>query len=224
MPDMHTEATADTAPGAALYGKRFRLFFYDLVVMGFNNPIAWRCPSSRLLEFYNQYVSGNHLDVGVGSGNYPDKCTFPVSRPRIALMDLNPSSLTFTANRIKRYNPTTYQADVLQSITLDIPAFDSISLYYLLHCLPGTIKTKAAAFGNLKPLLNEGGVLFGSTVLGESRPFNFVGRRLMKSFNATGVFSNTQDNLADLEQGLRTHFAEYAMEMVGHVALFMGRK
>jgi hypothetical protein len=46
----------------------------------------------------------------------------------------------------------------------------------------------------------------------------------MKSINASGAFSNTHDNLADLEQGLSTYFAEYATEMVGHVAFFMGRK
>ena len=223
MTDVNTNTTEDTAPGAALYSKLV-LPFYDLVVRGLNNPLAWRCPNRRLLEFYNQHVTANHLDIGVGSGYYPDKCTFPVSRPRIALMDLNPNSLAHTANRIKRYNPTTYQADILQTIPLDIPGFDSISLYYLLHCLPGTMKTKTVAFAHLKPLMNEGGLLFGSTILGEGKPFNFLGRRLMNSFNASGVFTNTQDNLADLEQGLSTHFAEYETKMVGHVAFFMGRK
>lgn len=223
MPDANKKTTEDTARGAALYSK-FVLSFYDFIVRGLNNPLAWKCHNSKLLKFYNRHVSGNHLDVGVGSGYYPDKCAFPVSQPRVVLMDLNSNSLAFTANRIKRYKPTTYQVDVLQPLTPDIPGFDSISLYYLLHCLPGTMKSKTAAFAHLKPLLNEGGVLFGSTILGEGRPFNFLGRRLMNSFNASGVFSNTQDNLADLEQGLSTHFAEYKTEMVGHVAFFIGRK
>jgi SAM-dependent methyltransferase len=223
MPDADTYSANDTAAGAAMYNKPM-LHFYDLGVMGFNNHLVWKCPTSKLLEFYNQHVSGNHLDVGVGSGFYPDKCTFPVSRPRIVLMDLNPNALDFTANRIKRYNPTTYQVDVLQPITLDIPGFDSISLYYLLHCLPGTMKSKTAAFANLKPLLNEGGVLFGSTILGEGKPFNLLGRLQMKVGTATGAAPFAQDNLADLEQGLSTHFADYETQMVGHVALFMGRK
>ena len=223
MPDADTRFAHDTAAGAAPY-IRPMLHVYDLLVMGLNNHVVWKCPTSKLLEFYNQHVSGNHLDVGVGSGYYPDKCTFPVGQPRIVLMDLNPNSLDFTANRIKRYHPTTYQIDVLRPIPLDIPGFDSISLYYLLHCLPGTMKSKTAAFANLKPLLNEGGVLFGSTILGEGKPFNFLGRLLLKVGDATGAMPNSQDNLADLERGLSTHFAEYETEMVGHVALFMARK
>jgi hypothetical protein len=59
---------------------------------------------------------------------------------------------------------------------------------------------------------------------GEGSPFNFLGRRAMKSINASGAFFNTHDNLADPEQGFSTHFAEYATEMVGHVAFFVGRK
>ena len=216
-------ATQDTASGAAFYNQ-LTLGIYDSLVLRINNPFAWKCPNRKLLEFYNQHVSGNHLDVGVGSGYYPDQCSFPVSRPRIVLMDLNPSSLAYSANRIKRYHPRTYQVDVLRPIPLDMPGFDTISLYYLLHCLPGRMKSKTAAFANLKPLLNEGGVLFGCTILGEGRPFDFFGRMAMQASNARGIFSNIQDNLADLEQGLRTHFAEYATEMVGHVAFFVGRK
>ncbi|NIP24757.1 MAG: methyltransferase [candidate division Zixibacteria bacterium] len=223
MPDANTKTTEDTAPGAALYSNFF-LSIYDFIVLGFNNPFAWKCHNSKLLNFYNRHVSGNHLDVGVGSGYYPDKCEFPVSQPRVVLMDLNPNSLAFTANRIQRYKPTTYQVDILQPVSLDIPGFDSISLYYLLHCLPGTMKSKTAAFAHLKTLLNEGGVLFGSTILGQGRPFNFLGQMLMKGNNASGGFSNTQDNLADLEQGLGRHFSEYETEMVGHVAFFVGRK
>ena len=224
MSDVNMNTIQDTTPGAAVYGKQFLNLFYELAVMGFNNRVAWKVSNSSLLEFYNQNVSGNHLDVGVGTGYYPDNCTFPVNQPRIVLMDLNPNSLAHTANRIKRYNPTTYQVDVLQPIPLDIPGFDSISLYYLLHCLPGTMKTKTAVFDHLKPLLNEGGVLFGSTILGEGRPFNFAGRQIMKLFNTRGIFGNTQDSLADLEQGLSTHFTEYETKMIGHVAFFIGRK
>jgi len=106
------------------------LSIYDFIVLGFNNPFAWKCHNSKLLNFYNRHVSGNHLDVGVGSGYYPDKCEFPVSQPRVVLMDLNPNSLAFAANRIQRYKPTTYQVDVLQPVSLVIPGFDSISLYF----------------------------------------------------------------------------------------------
>src|SRR5206468_12623812 len=59
--------------------------------------------------------------------------------------------------------------DGLESQCLGIePArFDSISLTYLLHCLPGTINTTSAVFRHLKPLLNQSGVMFGTTLLSE---------------------------------------------------------
>jgi len=41
---------------------------YDLWVLGFSNTFVWRCPTRLLLEFYNEHISGNHLDVGVGTG------------------------------------------------------------------------------------------------------------------------------------------------------------
>jgi hypothetical protein len=57
------------------------LAFYDLGVIGLSNSYIWKCPSSRLLEHYNQHVSGAHLDIGVGTGYFLDKCRFPTAQP-----------------------------------------------------------------------------------------------------------------------------------------------
>jgi hypothetical protein len=46
---------------------------------------------------------------------------------------------------------------VLDKIEIDGPSFDSIGLNYVLHCLPGTIRTKSMVFENLEALLNPGG-------------------------------------------------------------------
>ena len=53
------------AAGQAVYTKR-TLAVYDFMVLGVSNRFLWKCPSQRLEEHYNQHVTANHLDVGVG--------------------------------------------------------------------------------------------------------------------------------------------------------------
>jgi ubiquinone/menaquinone biosynthesis C-methylase UbiE len=217
-----TTSSGSAEAGAAIYNP-WILSIYDLGVIQFSNQFAWRCPSPRILDFYNQHISANHLDVGVGTGYFLDHCHFPSAAPRIALLDLNPNSLRVTAHRLRRYSPTTHVANVLEPIQLDAPRFDSIAINYLLHCLPGTMRSKQAAFDHLTVLLNPGGVLFGTTILGQGMRPNFLARRLMKLYNAKGIFSNDQDNLDDLESNLQQSFREYSTFVVGCVAFFWGR-
>jgi SAM-dependent methyltransferase len=191
-------------------------------VLGFSNRFVWQCPTPLILDFYNQHISGNHLDVGVGTGYFLDKCRFTSANPRIALMDLNPNSLDRTAHRLHRYRPTTHVANVLEPVSFSGDAFDSIGLNYLIHCLPGNIGSKSVIFENLKPLLKGGGVMFGTTVLGQGVPHNFLARRLMKAYNQRGIFSNEKDNLLDLKAGLNAHFADCSTHIVGNVAFFAG--
>jgi SAM-dependent methyltransferase len=200
------------------------LAIYDLFVLGFSNSFAWKCPSRVILDFYNQHVSDRHLDVGVGTGYFLDRCRFPGEKPAIALLDLNPNSLAATAKRLHRYQPTCHQADVLQPIDAGLSDLTSIGMNYLLHCLPGTLSTKRAAFANLKPLLRSGGVIFGSTILGKGVYRNFPARTLSGLYNRKGIFSNREDALPDLEAGLREHFVDTEVRVQGCVALFSGRK
>lgn len=67
MNDKTHQPDAAAAAGAAVYSKPL-LSGYDLWVLGFSNTFVWRCPTRLLLEFYNEHISGNHLDVGVGTG------------------------------------------------------------------------------------------------------------------------------------------------------------
>jgi methyltransferase family protein len=220
---MNNNAPLDSAKGAAAY-TRTALALYDLFVLGFSNSFVWKCPSSVILDFYNQHVSDKHLDIGVGTGYFLDRCRFPVEKPAIALLDLNRNSLTATAKRLIRYKPSAHQADVLQPIDAGISDFTSIGMNYLLHCLPGTLKTKRAAFANLKPLLRSGGVLFGTTILGTGVNRNLPARMLSSLYNRKGIFSNREDSLPDLEAGLREHFVDTEIRVQGCVALFSGRK
>jgi hypothetical protein len=75
-------------------------------VIKVSNQLAWRCPAQLTLSFYNQHLSANHLEVGVGTGYYLDLCRFSSSTPRLVLLDLNPNSLSMAAQRLQRYNPS----------------------------------------------------------------------------------------------------------------------
>lgn len=211
------------AAGAAVYRKPF-LSVYDLYVLGFSTTFVWQCPSRLILDFYNEHISGRHLDVGVGTGYFLDKCHFPTHHPTIVLVDLNTYSLQSTAKRLQRYSPTTHIANVLEPLRFETANFDSIALNFLLHCLPGNILSKGAVFRNLKPLLNHnGGVIFGTTILGEGIRRNFLARILMQAYNSRGIFGNTDDNAADLESVLGDNFRDYSIRVVGCVAFFVGR-
>src|SRR6266496_5358882 len=143
---MNNPTSAGSAvAGAAIYNRGI-LSVYDLGVLKLSNQWAWRCPSPLILDFYNEHISSNHLDVGVGTGYFLDKCRFPSADPRIALLDLNPNSLHVTAERLRRYRPSTHLANVLEPLALDLPKFDSLALNYLLHCLPGNLQHKQIVF------------------------------------------------------------------------------
>ncbi len=210
-------------PGAALY-TRGMLSVYDLWVLKLSNRLAWRCPSRRLVEHYDEHVSSWHLDLGVGTGYFLDKCRFPSNSPTIALLDLNPNSLEAAARRIARYRPTLFLRDVLQPLDLGDNRFDSAGLNYLLHCLPGAMPSKAkAVFGNLRPFLNDGAVVFGATILAKGIPNNRLARTLLAAYNRQKTMPNADDDLAGLEAALNDRFHSYSTHVVGSVAFFSGQ-
>ncbi len=208
--------------GQAVYTKR-TLVAYDFVVLGVSNRFIWKCPTRRLVEHYNRHVSANHIDVGVGTGYFPDHCRFPSPTPRIALMDLNRNTLDFASARISRYKPETYCRSVLEPISFDGAKFDSLGINYLLHCLPGSIESKAVAFDYLKPLLNPNAVVFGSTLLQGGVHRNWSAKRLMDVYNKKGIFTNQSDDLECLKEELGKRFRDVSVEVVGCAALFSGR-
>jgi SAM-dependent methyltransferase len=208
--------------GQALY-TRPMLAVYDLAVLGLACRGLWGCPARHILELYDRSVSANHLDVGVGTGYFLDRCRFPDLRPRLALLDLNPNSLRVAAHRLARYRPEVYRANVLDPIVIDGPKFDSVGASCLLHCLPGTIRTKAIAFDHLKALLNPSGVLFGATLLAGGVDPSQAARRAMRFFNDRRVFTNRDDDLDGLRDELAQRFAGVSLRVVGCVALFTVR-
>ncbi len=215
--------TKKTQSGHTIYNRAL-LSIYDLCVLGFLCRFMWRCPSSHLLALYNQHITSNHLDIGVGTGHFLTNCNFPSNTPRIALIDLNPNSLDVTKKRLSRYTPVTYRRDILEPINIDTEPFDSVAINGLLHCLPGTLRTKSVVFDHIKPLLNPGGVIFGCTILNKgvnkSRPAQWT----MNLLNRKKVFTNLEDGLEDLREELSQRFQNYDVQVIGCMALFWARK
>jgi ubiquinone/menaquinone biosynthesis C-methylase UbiE len=174
-----------------------------------------------MLEEYERHVGARHLDLGVGTGWFLDRCRWPVHEPELTLLDLNENSLAVAARRIARYGPRTVRANVLEPLPLGDARFASAAANYLLHCLPGPLESKAATLAaNVRPYLEPGGVLFGSTILGRHAPHTRLGRRLLSLYNAKGIFSNLEDDEHGLEQGLASALTGVEIRTVGAVALF----
>jgi len=208
--------------GHAFYTKR-SLAVYDLAILGYFCRFAWRCRASRLVEHYDEHVSGNHLDVGVGTGYFLDKCRFPVDAPRLGLMDINTDCLEVAGRRVARYLPESYVANVLEPITIDAPKFDSVGLTFLLHCVPGSIRSKAVVFQHLKQLANPGAVFFGATLMHDGVDRNLLARTVMDRNNKHGVFNNAEDDVEGLQWALSQHLTDATVDIVGCVAIFSGR-
>lgn len=196
------------------------LRLYDLGIVKLSNSLVWRCPARRLLEHYDRHVGSPHLDVGPGTGYYLERCRFPEADPQITLLDPNPAVLRHAAGRLRRYRPSTHAADVLKPIQLRHGTFRSVALNYVLHCLPGDLNSKAAAFDNLVPLVAPGGVIFGSTILHHGVDHTPLGRVLLRLYNRKGIFGNLDDDLEGLERVLALRFGRFEVEVTGTVARF----
>jgi SAM-dependent methyltransferase len=209
--------------GAAVYSP-LTLKLYDGWVLGISNRFAWQCPTRKVLQpFFNRHVGTRHLDVGVGTGYYLANANLPAST-QVTLLDLNPSSLEAARQRLGRPDTRVVQHDVFQPLRDEqVAVCDSISLFYLLHCLPGTMADKAVVFGNLKSRMADNGVLFGATILGDEANHNGFGSKLMAIYNKKGIFGNRNDTVAGLRSALAQHFADVSVEVVGKVALFSAR-
>jgi ubiquinone/menaquinone biosynthesis C-methylase UbiE len=205
--------------GQAIYNP-FVLATYDVLVLGLSCRLAWRCPSAQMLAQYDRNVGQRHLEIGVGTGYFLARCQFPDPRPRITLLDLNPTVLRVGAARLSRYRPTPVRADALQPLPVPAGQFDSVGMNFLLHCLPGDWPAKGIVFAHAATALQPGGRAFGSTILGRGVTANPLARTLMRTYNRKGIFHNRDDDLAGLEQQLASHFAEYRVAVRGMVALF----
>ncbi len=191
---------------------------YDPVILGLLAPVVWRCPAARLVEGYRRHARNRHLDVGPGTGYFLERAGLPDGSP-VTLLDPNANVLGHASRRLRNLDIKTVEADVLKPLPVEGP-FDSAALNGVLHCLPGPLPGKAAAVANVAAALAPGGVLFGSSILGDSGRHTWLGRRILEANNRRGTF----DNLGDTEEGLRAileaSFEQVELDTVGSMAIF----
>ncbi|KAJ5921423.1 hypothetical protein N7466_009749 [Penicillium verhagenii] len=216
----------DTRPtataGAASYTP-LTLPVYDAWVLGLSNSFAWNCPTKSVqLPFFKQSVGHRHLDIGCGSGYYPANAAIS-EKTEVTLMDLSPHSLATAKHRLGRPSTQTVQADVTQPLPLS-GVYDSISTFFLIHCLPGPLDRKMALFTNLKPHLAENGTIYGTTVLGKNVKHNVFGNILMYVYNQLGVFSNWEDGEEEIREYLCKDYERVETRVVGRVIMFSASK
>ena len=201
------------------YFNKLSLFFYDALLYGVISKYAWGSSTARLDAHYARYATANHLEVGVGTGYLLDRVRF-CKTPRLALMDLSSQCLAATAHRVARHAPACHVQNILEPVTQQIAPFDSISVNYVMHCVPGDFKKKGIAFVHLAALIAPAGTLFGTTVLSQDVPKNLLARPFMWLMNALGVFNNRADSASDLAASLRAHFQVVQFDIVGVTAFF----
>ncbi len=197
---------------------RTLLRVYDPMVLGLVAWSVWRCPTSRLVEGYRRHIRDRHLDVGPGTGYFIDRSGLP-DGSRVTILDPNANVLDHASRRLRRFEVTTVQADVLKPLPVDGP-FESTALHLVIHCLPGPIEAKAAAIANVAAVLTPTGVLFGATVLGTAGPQTRLSRRVLAAFNRRGAFDNLGDTEDGLAEILSPSFDQVEIEVVGAIAIF----
>lgn len=197
------------------------LRMYDPLIVNLVAPRVWGCSPDILVEHYREHVTSNHADIGVGTGYFLDHCGFDSPAPRLALIDLQPNCLAYTARRLSRYQPQTYLRDVLSPMeTIPGGPFDSIALGGIIHCLAGDLQRKCKVFDTVAPLTRPGTKIFGYTLVYDGVPLS-ASRRLVHPFlNRLRVIDNSNDRLSDLRRELRGRFIESHVELIGCMALF----
>jgi SAM-dependent methyltransferase len=189
------------------------------------NWLSWRCSTTKIqLPFFKENLSENHLDIGVGTGYYLAHSPLTPSH-HITLLDLNKNSLESTNSRIGN-KARMFQADALAP-TLPFKKgekFESISLFYLLHCMPGPLERKIVLFENLREYLADDGIIYGTTILDKGVKHNLLGKILMPFLNRVGIFGNWGDSDVGYEAALKENFEDVDVRIVGAVFLFTARK
>lgn len=215
---MSASAAYELNDGIKAY-TRFGLHLYDPLIVGLLARYVWDCPAEAFIEHYRQHISTNHADIGVGTGYCLDRCNFDRPDPRIALIDLQPNCLEFTARRLARYRPEIHLHDARLPLR-GVRPFDSIALGGILHCLPGDMHHKADVFDALRPICKPGATIFGFTLVNDAVADRISRRAAYRALNLLRVVNCMHDAAGALRSALASRFAHSQVEMVGCFAFF----
>ncbi|AIT09983.1 SAM-dependent methyltransferase [Candidatus Francisella endociliophora] len=205
-----------TYDGQKVYS-RLMLKLYNFIVLFFNNTFLWKCKTSNLLELYEDNVSKNHLDIGVGSGFYLNKVADKLEK--VTLIDLNPNCLDYVKRILKDKDVLTYKIDILEDVSDEFNSqFDSISCNYLVHCLPDN-GNKQMVFKNIAKMLKPSGIAFGATIINDYDSKLAV--KVVTKFNSKGIFDNENDTYEIVEGYVKENFKEYSIRQIGSVCIYV---
>jgi hypothetical protein len=146
----------------------------------------------------------------------------------IALLDSSMASLQYPSQRTtssgyKGHNIQLYEYHILKPLPITLNrTFDSISLFDVLHRLPGTFPLKTAHIATiLLPVLVAGpdSTLYGTTVLGRGVRHSWIGAYLLSRYTRSGLWSKYGDDADGLKAGFMSYFEEVEVEVVGTTAL-----
>lgn len=200
--------------------KAWDLFVYELWVLGIVSTWAWGCSTKKyLVPLFRSNVGKNHLDIGSGTAYYVRNGGIP-SSTRLTLLDLEQPALDLGLKRSGRPDAHGILANILQPLGTK-EKFDSVSMYYLLHCIPATVEEKCQIFSHIKFNMTADGVIHGANVLGKGvREDNRFAAHVRRGVLRVGIFQNRDDNAYDFEHALRENFHNVETWVVGSVFMF----
>lgn len=208
-------------PGARYYGA-ITLPLYDAAVLGVAVPFGWGVSLRDELAMYDRCVGPRHLDVGVASGYFLDRTLWPVERPEITLMDLNPNATQYAARRLRRYTVREVVGDALEPFPVD-GKFDSIGLCHLLHCMPGEIADKEQVFDHAINRLTPDGVVFGASVTPFGMKPNPLAKLILWGSNRKGALNNLRDSHDALRRAIEKRFRTVKINLTGLMTTWEAR-
>ncbi|KAI4861654.1 S-adenosyl-L-methionine-dependent methyltransferase [Hypoxylon rubiginosum] len=218
-----TTAKARDGPQEVVY-KSWDLLIYEIWVLGIVSTWAWGCGTDAYLlpQFRANVGKKHHLDIGSGTGYYLRRGGIPAAT-QLTLVDLERPALEIGLHRSGRAGDARgIVADILQPLPVeDDTKFDSVSMYYLLHCISASVDAKCGIFAHIKHNMTPDGVIHGANVLGKGvRRDNLFAKHIRHMVLRDGIFHNEDDNAYEFEHALRQNFEEVETAVVGSVFMF----
>ncbi len=211
--------TRTTYDGARIYSHGL-LACYDFLIYRVLSPYVWRCDPKHFFNLYQKHMSCNHADVGVGTGYFLNQCVYEPEDVRIGLFDLQPNCLTYTAHRLARFQPETFQCNALEAIPFNGQRFESIALGGILHCIPGDFAEKGKVFDAIKSLISPATHVFGYTILNRNIRKTPLSRFVYFLLHTLKVINGERDSAGQLHAELSKRFKRVNTHIIGCIALF----
>ena len=212
---------------------------YDAMVWRHNSVYHWRMNQEEAQGIYDDCLleSKSHCEIAVGTGLFLDGLDFSkcAQLSGVTLVDLQPDALQACQSRLQE-NPhfVNIQIDQVHANILEDPpsnlqtSFDSVAANFLVHCLPPGKETISTTFSHCASLLRDGGIFFGSTILGkelleDAENAGPASVDTINTYNEIGVFGNRDHSFRDLSEALHESFQDVEVWRVGYCAAWKAR-